>query len=275
MPLRAYYRPSSWADALALLDSAAPLLIGPRPRALDALDAEAAVDLSALDLAYIREMDDGAIHIGALTTLQAIADSPALCSRASALLPVAAVEAAHPGLRQLATLAGALASPEGPPELWLALLALDATVVTRGVDGERETAIADFRPAGGALVSEARIAGWTAQAVGALERLSRTPRDQAIVAAACALVVEGGEVSRARLALADGGPPRRVSAIAPLLEGRPLDAERLAQTARFCADAAQPLSDFRASADYRRAMAGVLARRALAAAWTHAMESSR
>jgi CO/xanthine dehydrogenase FAD-binding subunit len=95
-----------------------------------------------------------------------------------------------------------------------------------------------------------------------LHRLARTPREQAIVAAAAA--VAGSEV---RLAVAPGGiAPLRLEAIEASLAGAVLTDDLLQRVERETADAVAPPSDFRGSAEYRRSMAGLLVRRALAAA---------
>jgi carbon-monoxide dehydrogenase medium subunit len=104
----------------------------------------------------------------------------------------------------------------------------------------------------------------------ALERVARAPRDLPIVAAAARLEVAGGVCRAARLALAGAGPrPQRWPAAEDLLQGQPLSEGLLAQAAQT-AEAANPVGDFRGSAEYRRAVAVPLARRALAAAWRQA-----
>jgi CO/xanthine dehydrogenase FAD-binding subunit len=90
-----------------------------------------------------------------------------------------------------------------------------------------------------------------AETGGALERVARAPRDEAIVAVAAV-------VNRAtRQARVGVGP-------APLFS-----ASGQADEIVHALDGWQPVSDFRASADYRKAMAGVLTRRALKSAENH------
>ena len=220
--IREYHRPADWAAASELMRRTdlrtAPLVLGPRPPASPPADVEAVVDLSRLDLAYINEDDGGVVHVGALTPLQDLADSPRLKSIANGILSEAAQLAAHLGLRHVATIGGVFTSREGPPEVLLALLALDATVVVRSDDrsarevvevnvadlapqqvvldpehGAAETAktreipLAGFQPnalASGELVAEVKFERPAAHAGGALERVARAPRDEAIVAAA-------------------------------------------------------------------------------------------
>ena len=81
-----------------------------------------------------------------------------------------------------------------------------------------------------------------------------------------------GVCREVRLAVAGAHPqPTRLTAIEAMLEGQPLTDERLRAAQDAASASAQPAFDFRASADYRTAMAGVMARRALETAWKHAI----
>jgi CO/xanthine dehydrogenase FAD-binding subunit len=95
---------------------------------------------------------------------------------------------------------------------------------------------------------------------GALARVARSPLDQAIVAAA-AVVTAMGEV---RLAVAGASPKPRCFTAAELgLSGAAWSPAQIAAAARRVQDAAQPVGDYKGSVEYRRAMAGVMAGRAL------------
>src|SRR5574337_1209476 len=97
--IREYHRPAEVADASELLRRADPrtalLLLGPRPPLSHAGDAEAVVDLSQLELDYILDGDDGALHVGVLTPLQDLAGSALLKSFANGILSDAAQLSAH------------------------------------------------------------------------------------------------------------------------------------------------------------------------------------
>lgn len=271
--IREYHRPADLDGALELLRrrdvSTVPLWTGPRPVALADRDAEAVVDLSAAGLAYVRETEAGQIRVGAMTPLQDLAESPLLKSRASGVLAEAAHLSGHAGLRRLASLGGALADREGPPEVALALLALDAAVIVRA-ESEINLPLSQFLTRGlgeGEVVLAAVVPRLPEAGLGAaLERLARTPRDQAIVAAAAVVEMQAGKCRRARLATAAGGLPQRLRSAEALLEGHALSDERIRATASQAEGEIQPRADFRASAEYRRAMTGVLIRRALSAA---------
>lgn len=279
--LREYHRPSGLAEALALLQRAdlrtAPLALGPRAPDEPLENVEAVVDLSRLDLAYLAVQEDGLIHLGAAATLQQLAESPLLKAMADGVLAEAAWLSAGSGMRRTATVGGALhyarqaamgAMRDGPPELLVALLVLDAEVVISGFGSLPAVLPLDTYLLGGGqlresgLLIEARFTPPGNGARGALARVARTPRDQAIVAAV-ALVV-GGSV---RLAVAPGGvAPHRVPAAEHIAAELGMTDATSLDIAQTVEDAVNPPGDFRASAEYRRVMAGVMARRALAQA---------
>jgi carbon-monoxide dehydrogenase medium subunit len=105
----------------------------------------------------------------------------------------------------------------------------------------------------------------------AVERVARAPRDEAIVAAAAVVTAQHGLLRQVRVAVGGAHPqPIRLPTIEAMLDGQPYSAELLQRAEVTIVNEAQPVADFRASADYRRAMGGVLARRALTAAWQQA-----
>lgn len=260
-----YIRTDQRRAALERLNEAnsRAVVLGPRPEPWPYTGADTLVDLSALNLAYITSAA-GEIHLGALTPLSDLAQAPVILAGPAQVLAEAASLAAQPGLLRVATLAGALRSDRGAPELRLALLVLDATIVVETVAGSARLDMRAPIPAD-ALLIEVVLRQPSGGA--ALARVARTPRDLAIVAALARVEIADGVCRAARLAIAGvGAPPARVAAAAQSLEGRPLTTEALDAAAQAVAAVSEPVADFRGSADYRRALAGVLTRRALAAA---------
>jgi CO/xanthine dehydrogenase FAD-binding subunit len=203
--LRDYHRPGDVVTASQLLNradvSTAVLRIGPRPLTDPHLHLVSVVDLSHLGLAYVSSAPDERIVIGGSTALSDIASAPQLFSLANGLVCEAAHLAAHAGLRNVADLGGALASPDGPPELLLALLALDAHVALQGTV-RRNLPLAAFVANPSEILIEVSFRAHT-QARGALSRVARSPRDQAIVAAAA---VVGPRFARVAVAGASPTP---------------------------------------------------------------------
>lgn len=254
--LREYHRlpdPISVANLLRRAETqTAPINCGPRiPRDRYA-EAEAVVDLSALHLDSIVTQDDW-VRIGGQATLQTLIDAPPLQSLASGILPQAAQLAAHFGLRHLATMGGALLTLDGPPEIGLVLLALEANVVTQSA-ARYVTPLIGYQAHQDDLVVEVTLKHSPANCQGALVRVARTPRDQAIVAA---VAVVGPDFARVAVAGASLHP------IVKSVTGSSLSMSHLVESV---VAEARPIGDYRGSAEYRRAMAGVLSKRALDAA---------
>jgi carbon-monoxide dehydrogenase medium subunit len=279
--VRAYHRPAELAEAMELLQAntaaVAALQVGPRVPEARLAGVEAVVDLSQLGLDFLNETADGTLHLGAGLTLQALVDSVRLQALAGGVVAEGALLAAGSAMRRAATVGGAVHYAreaaglvnDGPPELILALLVLGAEVGVVKADGTQASMdlgayLAQGTPAG-ELLQELRFAVPSAGARAALARVARTPRDQALVAAVA--LMDGDHV---RLAVAAGGAaPQRLAGVEQALGGQTVTAERLDTAAREVEAAVTPATDFRGSSEYRRAMAGVLARRALADAARH------
>jgi carbon-monoxide dehydrogenase medium subunit len=236
---------------------------------------EAVVDLSALNLAFI-EWRGRRLRLGAMTHLQSLVASPQTRRLANGLLAEAARHAAPRAIRNVATLGGTLVSGRSASEIALALLALDAQVVIRA-PARRAVSLdaflihrAEYLPATG-LILEVVVPPIPTHAGAALAEINRTPRDRAIVNAA-ALVARKGDVCRmARLALGGVAPdPIRLPSVEAMLIGQVLEQDLLARIAHDVSAAIDSPSDARASAEYRREMAGVVAARALRQAWERA-----
>ncbi|WP_121748893.1 FAD binding domain-containing protein [Streptomyces sp. E2N166] len=167
-------------------------------------------------------------------------------------------------IRNGATLGGNLGtgSPIGdsPP----VLLALEASVVLAGADGEREVPLADYftgyrrsvrRP--GELIRAVRLP-LPLSPVAAFHKIAKRRFDDiSSVAVAFALDIESGVVRRARIGLGGvAATPVRALATEAALEGEPWAAETVEAAADVLRAEGTPMSDHRASAAYRSAMLG-------------------
>lgn len=276
-PSREFHRPDNWPKAHSLLNRSdvrtVPYTVSPRPTALNDYDADAFVDLEKLQSSYIQIKDDGRVHISALTTLQDIYLSELVKSMAGGVLTEAAYLSATLGLRNLANIAGTIINPENPPDVPLVLMAMDAVVTVQQAQYQtRQVAMGDWmKDCSGALQPGEVILEVSfpdlSLAKGALARVSRTPRDKAIVAAAAVLMFENGLCSQVGVSLAGSNPTSvRLSQVETLLNGKTLSADLLDQAASMAAQQAVPTADYRGSEEYRTAMAAVLTRRALSMA---------
>ena len=276
-PSKEFHRPDNWPEAHQLLNRSdvhtVPYTVSPRPTALNDYDADAFVDLEKLQSSYIQIKDDGRVHIGALTTLQDIYLSELVKSMAGGALTEAAYLSATLGLRNLATIAGTLINPENPPDVPLVLMAMDAVVIVQEAQNQtRQVAMGDWmKDCANALLPGEVILEVSfpdlSQAKGALARVSRTPRDKAIVAAAAVFRLENGVCSQVGVSLAGSNPTSvRLAKVEALLNGKALSADLIDQAASLAAEQTAPPADYRGSAEYRTAMAAVLTRRTLSMA---------
>jgi len=234
-----------------------------------------------IDIRRIAELDHisvepDAIRIGAMTSLSKLERAAAGHPLLEMLGDVTKLMCT-PQTRTLATVGGNLCNASPAADLSPALVALDARAVILGPEGARDMALVDFfkgvnrtdlGPA--ELLREVRIPlapGGVKH--GAYRRIDRTVVDIALVAGAAALTVSDGVIARAGFGLGAVSPviPDAPEASA-LLEGRALadvDGELLARAADRAAARATPITDVRASAEYRSDMLAVMVRRALEA----------
>jgi len=152
------------------------------------------------------------------------------------------------------------------------LLCFGASALLRSASGERTVPLDELWTGPGATIADAKellvgvdVPAWGPETGSAYVRLEyRRQMEIAIVGAAASVTIEGGKVTAARVAITALAPTiHRVAEAEQALVGS--DGGRAAATAAASAasTAAAPISDVRGSADYRRAMAAVIARRAI------------
>jgi carbon-monoxide dehydrogenase medium subunit len=240
------------------------------------------VDINGIrSLAYIRRRGER-LHVGALTRQRAVERS-SLAKRWAPLLWEGIRFVGHPQIRTRGTVGGSMAHADPSAELPAAAAALDAELVVRGPGGERAVAASEFftgylttalGPAD--LLTEVRFA-LPAPPVGtAFLEVARRHGDFAIVGAAAVLRRNDGAVADARLVFVGVGPgPVRAVEAERTLQGSPGSTKAFAETARLAAERLDPDADIHASAEYRREVAAVMARRALDLAWQRSGQARR
>jgi carbon-monoxide dehydrogenase medium subunit len=167
-------------------------------------------------------------------------------------------------LRNESTVIKVVLSPNLAPQFVAALLALDACILFK----QKQKLLSDYlrrtQPAeehGSAVQVPLGVPGQ----VWGEARVARTPADEPIVSAMAVVGLRGETVNTARLALTGAWTEHvRLAASANLLTDGPLTGERIEQVATAVAQEVTPPDDFCGSAEYRREMAAVLTRRALA-----------
>jgi carbon-monoxide dehydrogenase medium subunit len=228
------------------------------------------VDINRIrDLDYLHDDADG-LRVGALARHRTVERSAVVASRYPTLAAAAPL-VADPLVRNLGTLVGSLchADPQGD---WGAVaVAMDARLVARSRQGERVIPAAEFflgplatalRP--DELVTEVRFPAPRGRVFGTYLKLERKVGDFATVGVAVVLEVDGRRVTRAGIGLTAVGPTYiRARMAEGLLVGRALDETLAVEAGRQAAAEADPASDHRGSADYKRQVVRVFVTRAL------------
>lgn len=275
LKITAYHCPTTLEEAVDLLAGeertiiagGTDLLVNPRYM----VGVREVVDIRALDLNYMLE-EQGWMRIGAGTTMRTVAQNPTLQKLADGILARSAAVCGSPNIRNMATLAGNVASALPSADTLPSLLALDAHVVLLGTRGERIVPLANFfvGPAKTTrdheLIRELRIpiAPTTEQLHGGFYKLGRTAEDISVVNAATVLTIRDGSITSARMVLGAVAPvPLRVPSAEEALRGQLPSEELFQHIAAIVRAEVRPISDQRASAEYRQRMSGIAAVRAL------------
>jgi carbon-monoxide dehydrogenase medium subunit len=234
---------------------------------------ELIVDINNLPgLAYHRTGPDGSLHIGALCR-HADLEYSDLLRATQPTMAAAAPLVADPLVRNRGTLVGSLchADPQGD---WASvLLALGGSVIAQGPDGRRAIPLAEFVTgpfqnvlAHDEIAIEAVVPAALGVRSGGYLKLERRVGDFATVGTAVAIETSAGTVIRAGIALTGvGGSTIGATEAAAALAGQPLTTESIAAAAELAASAAQPRTDHRGSAEYKRHLVRVFVSRILRA----------
>lgn len=235
----------------------------PAPRAL--------IDLSRLPGLDQITLDAGRIHIGPLVTHNLAVASPLLRQHAWPLAR-ACWEVGAPQIRNRGTLAGNLATASPANDTIPVLWALDASLTLASAGGSRTLAFPDFfrgvrktalRP--DEIITDISFPLPPATSRGTFIKAGLRPAQAiSLVNIAVLLDFDGDIVASARIAFGSVAPTIvRAPAAEAALTGHPLAPDRIAAAAHLIQEAITPIDDLRASAAYRRHLAGVITRRAL------------
>ena len=223
---------------------------------------ELIVDINNLPgLDYHRADPDGTLRVGALCR-HADLERSALLKGTQPTMASAAPLIADPIVRNRGTLVGSIchADPQGD---WASvLLALGGAVVAQGPGGRRMIPVKDFvtGPFQNVLypdevVVEAVVPPARGTRAGGYLKLERRVGDFATVGVALAVETSGDTVTRAGIALTGvGGSTIGANAAADALAGHALTTDIIEHAADLAAEAAQPRTDHRGSAEYKRHM---------------------
>lgn len=276
-----YLRPSTLREACELkvrYGAAARFLAGGTDLLLawrrGKADFRYCIDLTFLpDLRYVQN-DAKKLRIGALTTLAGLENASGT-NGFVACLRRAVQQMCTPQLRTFATVGGNLSNASPAADLAVVFVAFGAQFRILGTKGEREVAAEEFfrgvnqtALADGELLVEVTVPMPEGTTGCGFSRVSRSVVDIAQAnAAVCLTVGPDGTVANARVALGAVAPvPVRSREAEEILLGAMLsrvDPAVVDQAGRQAASDTRPISDMRASADYRREVSRVLVKRAL------------
>jgi CO/xanthine dehydrogenase FAD-binding subunit len=274
-------------DALAAVASGARPVAGGTDLVVGARQGKAPLpeDIVAIDrVAGLRalEVSEAGLRLGTLVTHGDIVAHADIRNRYTALADASAIVGSH-ATRAQGTIGGNVMNASPAMDTGGPLLCFDAAATLRSPKGERTIGLEALWTGPGktsAAPDELLVAvDLLAPAEGtgsSYVRLEyRRQMEIAVVGATAVVVLRDGNVIDARIAITALTPTiRRVPEAEAALVGTAADADAVKAAARAAAAAATPISDVRGSAEYRRAMAEVMASRAIATALTRARGGS-
>jgi CO/xanthine dehydrogenase FAD-binding subunit len=266
-------------DTLAALAAGARPVAGGTDLVVGARQGKAPLPESIVAIHRVAELhgleaDGGTLRLGALTTHAEIASDALVLERLTALADASAIVGSR-ATRAQGTIGGNLMNASPAMELGGPLLCLDASVTLRSQGAERSVAVGDLFAGPGRTTArpDELLTGVTVPLPAAgtgscYARLEyRQQMEIAVVGATAVVSLEGGRVVAAKVAITALAPTiRLVPGAADALVGTDGGREAAERAGEAAAAASEPISDVRASDEYRRAMAAVLTRRAVEAA---------
>ena len=275
-----YHAPQSVGEAIALLGSLgadAKILAGGHSL-LPMMKLRFAQPAHLIDINRIPELrgvrEEGAeIVIGAMTVENELITSALLQAKVP-LLAEAPKNIADPQVRNRGTIGGDIAHGDPANDHPALALAVDATFVLQGPQGQRSVKADDFFKgtyvtalADDEILVSIRVPAFAPGTGWAYEKLKRKTGDWATAAAAVVMRISAGKVSHVRIALTNLAPTAmRATAAEQALLGQTLNETTIGAAAAAAMAAVNPAADLRGDVEYKTAMAAQMVKRALRAA---------
>ena len=275
-----YAAPATVAEAVALLSgkngAARPLAGG-----TDLIDQvrmrrhepDLVVDIKRIPELNVLEFGDDGLRLGAAIPCWKITSDPNIVQHYTALADSCSIIGGVQ-IQNRASVGGNLCNSGPAADSTPSLIALDATCVINGPDGQREVPVADFctgpsqnvlQP--GELLVELKFPPRPAHSGSHYRRfIPRNEMDIAVVGVGASVVLDesGENFVSARIALGAVGPrPLFAEEAGDLLAGRPVNEESIAAAANAARSVATPIDDMRGTVEFRMHVTGVLTERVL------------
>jgi aerobic carbon-monoxide dehydrogenase medium subunit len=219
-------------------------------------------------------IDGESLAIGALTVHADIAASDLVCKRLPGLADAASI-IGDVQVRNRGTVGGSVAHADPAADLPVILTALNASFVLQSASDNRTVSADDFFTdfyttalTANEVLTEIRVPLPPSGAGTAYAKLPHPASGYVVVSAGVLIHRQpSGQCASARIAIGGmGSNPIRATATEAALQGQPLTPDVIARAAAKAADGTDPDDDSYASADYKRQVATVYARRAIEAA---------
>jgi carbon-monoxide dehydrogenase medium subunit len=276
-----YHRPSTVRDAARLIaehgedaralaggHSLIPMMKLRMAAPSHLIDLQGCAELKGIEIA------DGAISIGAMTTQHELIAHEGLAA-AAPLIREAALQIADPQVRYVGTVGGNVANGDPGNDMPGLMQCLDATYTLEGQGGAREVRARDFYHGAydtaredDEILTRIALCAHAGPGMGyAYEKQKRKIGDYATAAAAVLLQMQGGRCAFASIAMTNlADRPICSAGAGAALTGTALDAAAIdAAVAAMQADI-EPGADNRGPVEFKRHVAGVMLRRAIARA---------
>lgn len=285
LPQFEYLAPKTIGEACNLLlelGSTAKVMAGATdlipPMKDKAISPEYLIDLKKIpDMDYLEYDEKEGLKIGALTKLRTIETSPLVKEKNPAVAHAAKVVASTQ-IREKGTMAGNICNASPSCDTAPNLLAQGAKILVQGPDKDRIIKAEDFflgvkktslEP--GEIVTGIVIPPLAGnEAAAYIKHAVRKAMDLAIIGVAVKIRVEDGICTDAKIALgAVAATPIRAPKAEEALIGRALTDEVITQASVEAKNSCNPISDIRASAEYRKDMIRVFTKRAIKQAMEH------
>ena len=233
---------------------------------------ESLVAIESIDeMRNIEETESG-LRIGACVTHAELMDHPEIVGNYTAIADAAAL-VGSPATRNVGTLGGNVMNASPAMDSGAPLLVLGGQAVLQSLNGSRTLDLGDLwsgpgetSAAGDELCVAVEVPTPSNNSGSAYIRLEyRRAMEIAVVGAAASVTLANGAVAEARVALTAVAPTIVEANVSDLVKGLSVEAAAAA-VQDAASEAASPISDLRASDQYRRHTVGVMARRAVEAA---------
>lgn len=226
--------------------------------------------------------DENSLHIGALATIRAIADSVEI-EKNHLIIAQAASQLASVAIRNVATVGGNLCNASPSADMVPALVSLSATAKIVGPDGERTVLLEEFftglgstKLENGELLTEVQVPLSPPHTGGVyIKHAIRKSIDLTIVGVAAVITLAEAEICRnAKIVLGAVAPTAiRARQAEEVIKNKDINEKLVQECAEIAAGEIQPISDVRASAEYRKEMVKVFTRQAVKEAFNTAIKN--